>query len=975
MTPEPPPLPTPQPTSSFYTHLGVILTGVILITIPLALGLIWVALPANPNTPIDRFVPSASGTTLVYQMALPDGTAQYRSATIGRGFGSDAFGQLELTVREEIISRVMESKEPTAEQQSAFLTNHTHEVRVARLIETTHTSTATLRADTSVFWLDSDHIELMTSNGQAFIPFVPFYDTALTVGESRSVEGTFGAFYPYSATLTFEAEEAVETPLEVFEQCQRFLLVVDIPDLSYTHLRSWFCEGVGVAVQEAIYERGGDPTRSLLIAAHTPAVSSSAALPPLLPAPTPAPPVDTPPIGTEWETIWSYHDGLRQRGDISTPFVVAGNLYLVGDEEGQLTALDRTTHLPAWRFYTGNALYAAPVVAAGMVYVPGSDGVLYALDVQNGTFRWAFRTRDLLSAAPTVANGVLYLGAEDRTLYALDAATGAEQWRYNTGGPIASAPAVANGVVYIGSDDGGLYALDAATGEPRWIFPADAGIEAGVVVADGMVVAGTVDRWVYALNTDTSLAEGEVVWSFEAEDSIQSDLVIADGTLYVTAAETLYALDIATGAERWRFNTRLTLYGPPLPLDGALFINMGRFVAMLDVATGEEVSRIPTGSPDSYTPLARDGNHLLIGHGDGFMRVMSSRPMHPWRGEVAWIATRAANSLRENLDFYGSPPVTYQEHLLYVSGFGRVYQINREDGNSQRLGNTGLSLAYLPPIVVQDTLIAGTFMGQLTAFNLTTNEVQWEIDLGAPTYTPVYADGNRLLWAATIGNEVVAYAFDVETGDTLWQQPLPYAFAATPTTLLYEGVFYTVGDTLNALDPATGEILWQSTEDLRPLYLAADGDTVYAMGVTDDFDTQVVGWNIASRTATVVIPYAAPTLPSLFGGIVSGSGVVVLVGDTGDLTVLDSVTQSLRWQMNIGRGVQGVPLLYNNDLMLYITADHHLHARRLDDGELVGDFALQRLLSPDNTGTMTPVMVDGQLYIAFSQEAFALPLR
>ena len=66
-----------------------------------------------------------------------------------------------------------------------------------------------------------------------------------------------------------------------------------------------------------------------------------------------------------------------------------------------------------------------------------------------------------------------------------------------------------------------------------------------------------------------------------------------------------------------------------------------------------------------------------------------------------------------------------------------------------------------------------------------------------------------------------------------------------------------------------------------------------------------------------------------------------------------------------------------SETILYTSADNHLHARNLSDGHLVGDFASPTTpMSPtDVDGAMAPLLLEGTLYLAAYQEAFALKLR
>jgi outer membrane protein assembly factor BamB len=151
-------------------------------------------------------------------------------------------------------------------------------------------------------------------------------------------------------------------------------------------------------------------------------------------------------------------------------------------------------------------------------------------------------------------------------------------------------------------------------------------------------------------------------------------------------------------------------------------------------------------------------------------------------------------------------------------------------------------------------------------------------------------------------------------------------------------------------------------------------ETVFAMGVTESFETVIMGWDGAAGAAVAEVPYETDALPALSGGMASGNGVVLLTSEAGDMIAVEPAAGTVRWRAANGRGVQGTPLIVG-DTVLYITADHHLFARSLTDGALLGDFALHLFVRSNGDGTMSPLLVDGALYAAFHQHAFALPLR
>jgi outer membrane protein assembly factor BamB len=132
-----------------------------------------------------------------------------------------------------------------------------------------------------------------------------------------------------------------------------------------------------------------------------------------------------------------------------------------------------------WSFNIGSGsslgTSSSPAVANGVIYVGSDDGNVYALNATTHAKLWSFTTGGQVVSSPAVANGVVYIGSVDGNLYALNASTGAKLWSFATGNEVLCSPAVVNGVVYIGPDsgDGKLYALNATTGAELWSSAAD----------------------------------------------------------------------------------------------------------------------------------------------------------------------------------------------------------------------------------------------------------------------------------------------------------------------------------------------------------------------------------------------------------------------------------------------------------------------------------------------------------------------
>lgn len=129
----------------------------------------------------------------------------------------------------------------------------------------------------------------------------------------------------------------------------------------------------------------------------------------------------------------------------------------------------------------------SPVVAKGRIYIASKDTyTLYALDAERGKQLWTYTAGGEVDSPPTVYRGFVIFGCADGQVYCLRALDGALVWRYRAGPrdmrlvsygrlesvwPISGSVLINNDIVYFVAGrstflDGGLrfYRLDVATG-------------------------------------------------------------------------------------------------------------------------------------------------------------------------------------------------------------------------------------------------------------------------------------------------------------------------------------------------------------------------------------------------------------------------------------------------------------------------------------------------------------------------------
>jgi outer membrane protein assembly factor BamB len=137
-----------------------------------------------------------------------------------------------------------------------------------------------------------------------------------------------------------------------------------------------------------------------------------------------------------------------------------------------IVKLDIETGGEMWRFEKARGQYIEGGVAADGIFVIGnSDHNVYALDVDTGDLEWTFKTGHRVWATPLIVGDTVYIGSMDSNLYALRLSDGEELWKFAAKGAFASTPALRDGVLYTGTFGNRFYAIDADDGTEIWRYP------------------------------------------------------------------------------------------------------------------------------------------------------------------------------------------------------------------------------------------------------------------------------------------------------------------------------------------------------------------------------------------------------------------------------------------------------------------------------------------------------------------------
>lgn len=249
----------------------------------------------------------------------------------------------------------------------------------------------------------------------------------------------------------------------------------------------------------------------------------------------------------------------------------------------------------------GDALLS-PAFSGGSVYAAGRNGILSRIDAA-GRELWRVKTAPRLSGGVASDNNVVVVASSDGELLAYEADKGSLRWKVPVGGEILSTPLIADDLVIVRIGDSQLAAYGSADGKRRWLYQRAqstlslrshgglarsgdmiiAGFPGGKLLA--LSLAGGIQRWeatiaqpkgsneiermadvvgeplvlgdqicVAAFQGRVACVErasGNLRWArdFSSASGVSAD---ADTLYFADHADTVYALDLSTGASKWK---------------------------------------------------------------------------------------------------------------------------------------------------------------------------------------------------------------------------------------------------------------------------------------------------------------------------------------------------------------------------------------------------------------------------------------
>jgi polyvinyl alcohol dehydrogenase (cytochrome) len=436
--------------------------------------------------------------------------------------------------------------------------------------------------------------------------------------------------------------------------------------------------------------------------------------------------------------------------------------------------------------------------------------------------RWTVMMAGDVSATPAVVNGVVYVPDWGGYLSAIKASNGAVIWRrlvssYNgiAGSVSRSDPVVDGSTLVIGTQTGAdIIAINTATGARKWVTKADAHPAAQI--------------------TGSAVIDKNVVYVGVSS----SEEASAENPDYqcCTFRGSVVALSESTGKVLWKTYTVPSNGGKPGgysggavwgstpavdPATNSVYVGTGNNYAIPAAATQCVANALKNGTSDANCTAADDYFDSVLSLNLKTGKINWGRKAE---GYDAW--TLACLSVPSGVGWCPSP-----------------------EGNDYDFGSAPNLFTTRTTAGKTETLIGdGQKSGIYWAFDAATGRLAWDTLVG-----PGSADGGALWGTATDGTRI--YVAEGNSSDT------PFTLRGTGR----EAGQTCKGGAWSALNPATGDILWQTCDptgatDTAALSvadgvvyagsLARTGDNMYLLNAS----TGAIGWSFPSGGSVAAGP-------------------------------------------------------------------------------------------------------------------------
>lgn len=321
--------------------------------------------------------------------------------------------------------------------------------------------------------------------------------------------------------------------------------------------------------------------------------------------------------------VWFFAASL----DVNGVAVADGVVVATGDE-GLVWGIDAAEGLGLWTVNLGAAVFTNPLVVGDLVVVGDGSGTVSAFDLNSGERPWRVTLQGAVRGGAASDGESIYVVSEDRDAVALDL-EGNILWRQTISGrsgegeriQVFATPTIAGDFLVISLvredvfAEPALLALDRETGEVAWRAEDAAGIKpewanvrsSPAVVGDLLVYGEPYSNQLVALGIE----DGQTLWSVEVGSYCYphwpSPAVVSGQVILPRHDGGLYAVALATKTQAW------SIYLGQQALDGEFPADFGDDFCQQTPQAGASVIA---------SPAVADNGVVIVGTLEGYLMAV-----------------------------------------------------------------------------------------------------------------------------------------------------------------------------------------------------------------------------------------------------------------------------------------------------------------------------------------------------------------
>lgn len=291
-----------------------------------------------------------------------------------------------------------------------------------------------------------------------------------------------------------------------------------------------------------------------------------------------------------------------------------------------------------WKFKTGGAIYATPVINENTLYVGSLDSNFYAVNSVSGELLWKLKAKNGINTEAVIYDNAIICFGSGNYLYGIKT-DGSLLWEFKMyDGTVVlqndswdyynSSPYLIDSIAYIGTEKGLVYGVNVKNGQE--VFKVQTPdekftVETKPVVVGDKIFFGNWDGVFFAYKLSTK----EKAWEYDTKkdnkydawvNAIETNPVVLNSNIYFGGRScNLYCLNMTDGVKKWMYHDpgNMWIKGGPELYDTVLYLGSSyqKVIHAFGANTGKSLWMTAVDNLSYSKPLA-DSTYVFAGTGE-----------------------------------------------------------------------------------------------------------------------------------------------------------------------------------------------------------------------------------------------------------------------------------------------------------------------------------------------------------------------